>query len=57
MGGHTLVYLKTKDGVNIVTQTPKRIPNDDSHKKLDLYVRNSNIYLFDAKSGLTLQNG
>ncbi len=57
MGGHTLVYLKTKDGVNIVTQTPKRIPNDDSHKKLDLYIRNSNIYLFDAKSGLTLQNG
>lgn len=48
---------KTKDGVNIVTQTPKRIPNDDSHKKLDLYIRNSNIYLFDAKSGLTLQNG
>ncbi|EKQ22450.1 ATP-binding component of an ABC superfamily sugar transporter [Lacticaseibacillus paracasei] len=32
MGSHTLVYLKTKDGVNIVTQTPKRIPNDDSHK-------------------------
>lgn len=55
MGGHTLVYLKTADGINIVIQTPKRIPNDGNQRKLQLYLHKENIYLFDAKSELTIQ--
>lgn len=53
MGGHTLVYLKTADGVNIVIQTPQKVVKDN--KQLHLYISKSDIYLFDAKSGNVLR--
>ncbi|KRN26900.1 ABC transporter ATP-binding protein [Liquorilactobacillus mali] len=53
MGGYTLVYLKTVDGVKIVIQTSQKVTEDN--QQLHLYINKSDIYLFDAKSGHVLR--
>ncbi|KRL03575.1 ABC transporter ATP-binding protein [Liquorilactobacillus capillatus] len=56
MGSHTLVYLKTDGGTNIVVETVEKIADESNVKKLWIDVKAQDIYFFDEQTGLNLRD-